>query len=116
MTWWYPCFCSFLVFPTLSIHHNATDELYKLDKYFKMKDGSIGDPDMYLGAKLRKFTLANGVQAWGFSPSKYVNDAIRNMEKYLQDEMNGLKLLKNCLLYTSPSPRDGATSRMPSSA
>ena len=22
----------------------------------------------------------------------------------------------NCLLYTSPSPRDGATSRMPSSA
>ena len=25
-------------------------------------------------------------------------------------------LLKTCLLYTSPSPRDGATSRMPSSA
>ena len=24
--------------------------------------------------------------------------------------------LYNCLLYTSPSPRDGATSRMPSSA
>ena len=24
--------------------------------------------------------------------------------------------LKSCLLYTSPSPRDGATSRMPSSA
>ena len=23
---------------------------------------------------------------------------------------------RNCLLYTSPSPRDGATSRMPSSA
>ena len=25
-------------------------------------------------------------------------------------------LIKSCLLYTSPSPRDGATSRMPSSA
>ena len=25
-------------------------------------------------------------------------------------------LSRNCLLYTSPSPRDGATSRMPSSA
>ena len=25
-------------------------------------------------------------------------------------------LLDTCLLYTSPSPRDGATSRMPSSA
>ena len=26
------------------------------------------------------------------------------------------KLLENCLLYTSPSPRDLSTSRMPSSA
>ena len=30
------------------------------------------------------------------------------------DEYRGLP--KDCLLYTSPSPRDGATSRMPSSA
>ena len=28
----------------------------------------------------------------------------------------GYYLFINCLLYTSPSPRDGATSRMPSSA
>ena len=27
-----------------------------------------------------------------------------------------MTLLQTCLLYTSPSPRDGATSRMPSSA
>ena len=27
-----------------------------------------------------------------------------------------LYVMKSCLLYTSPSPRDGATSRMPSSA
>ena len=27
-----------------------------------------------------------------------------------------INLLKNCLLYTSPSPRDGLLSRMPSSA
>ena len=47
---------------------------------------------MYLGAKLRKFTLHNGVQAWGFSPSKYVNNAIENMENYLRYKMNGLKL------------------------
>ena len=29
---------------------------------------------------------------------------------------SGISQLENCLLYTSPSPRDGATSRMPSSA
>ena len=31
-------------------------------------------------------------------------------------EINNLWLLKDCLLYTSPSPRDGLLSRMPSSA
>ena len=30
--------------------------------------------------------------------------------------INKLPQIKYCLLYTSPSPRDGATSRMPSSA
>ena len=39
--------------------------------------------------------------------------------KDMDDErlhQDGPKLLKNCLLYTSPSPRDLSTSRMPSSA
>ena len=33
-----------------------------------------------------------------------------------QDYKNLIDSLKNCLLYTSPSPRDGLLSRMPSSA
>jgi hypothetical protein len=28
--------------------------LRDIDKFFKMKEGSIGDPDYYLGKKLRK--------------------------------------------------------------
>ena len=35
---------------------------------------------------------------------------------YLYLQMKKFPLAKDCLLYTSPSPRDGATSRMPSSA
>ena len=35
----------------LSIHHDACAQLEQLDWYFKMKPGSIGDPDVYLGAK-----------------------------------------------------------------
>jgi Reverse transcriptase (RNA-dependent DNA polymerase) len=45
----------------LVIHHNATTALERLDKYFKMKAGSIGDPDFYLGAKLKPVQLENGV-------------------------------------------------------
>jgi hypothetical protein len=35
-------------------------------------DGSVGDPNIYLGAKLRKATPENGVEAWSMSPSKHV--------------------------------------------
>ena len=38
---------------------------------------------------------------------RYIIDAI---------EESGKNLLEGCLLYTSPSPRDLSTSRMPSSA
>ena len=54
----------------------------------------------------------------------------RNLKKTFQDGDNTLQVLKgvnfdldkgdiltiNCLLYTSPSPRDATLSRMPSSA
>ena len=37
---------------------------------------------------------------------------------YVFDELNPIRVacVKTCLLYTSPSPRDGLLSRMPSSA
>jgi hypothetical protein len=78
----------------LSIHHDAMTALNELDYYFKMKPGSIGDPDIYLGGKLRETTLANGVKAWGISPSKYIQEAVRNTEGYLEKNFSGRKLLK----------------------
>ncbi len=68
----------------LSIHHDAEGELLKLDRFFKMKPDSIGDPTMYLGAKIKKVTLENGVTAWGKSPSKYIQESVRNVEDYLK--------------------------------
>ena len=60
--------------------------LYEIDKYFPMKKGSIGDPDIYLGSKLRQVTLCNGVKAWSASPSKYVQEAVSNLESYLDKQ------------------------------
>ena len=78
----------------LCIHHDAKGQLKHLDHYFKMKKGSIGDPDIYLGAKVRKMTMENGVEAWAASPSKYVQEAVRNIEKYMMDNLEGRKLGK----------------------
>ena len=48
----------------LVIHHSADTALHELDNFFKMKAGSIEDPNVYLGAKLSKVLLENGVEAW----------------------------------------------------
>jgi hypothetical protein len=48
-----------------------------------MKEGSIQVPTFYLGAKLNKTVLPNGVVAWGMSSSKYVQSAVQNVKEYL---------------------------------
>jgi len=68
----------------LAIHHDAEKVIRELDHYFPMKKGSIGDPDLYLGAKLRKVTLTNGVEAWSLSPSKYIQEAVRATEQRMK--------------------------------
>jgi len=76
------------------IHHDAVAELKAIDRFFKMKPDSIGDPDFYLGAKLRPTVLPNGVKAWGMSCSKYVQAAVQNVKDYLNKEFPGRALPK----------------------
>ena len=54
-----------------------------IGKYFELKEESIGPPTIYLGGHLRKVELTNGVKAWAFSSSQYVQEAVRNVEAYL---------------------------------
>ena len=68
---------------SLAISHDAMAALDWMDKFLMMKKGSIGDPDIYLGAKLHKVQLDNGMFAWGMSPEKYVQEAVRNVEEHL---------------------------------
>ena len=60
----------------LAIHHNAIQCLHSINKYFTIKPESMGDPNLYLGAKLRKVQMDNGVKAWAMSPAKYVKEAV----------------------------------------
>jgi hypothetical protein len=56
----------------LVVHHAAKNILLCIDKYFQLKPGSIGDPDIYPGVTIKKMYLLNGVEAWASSPLKYV--------------------------------------------
>ena len=46
----------------------------------------------------------------------WVNRQIGEAVSQNEDLLDFLSLIQPCLLYTSPSPRDGLLSRMPSSA
>jgi hypothetical protein len=67
-----------------------------------MKEGSIQVPTFYLGAKIKKNVLPNGVIAWGMSSSKYVQSAVQNVKEYLEALPGDRKLLKR-----APSPFAG---------
>ncbi len=67
----------------LCIHNSALSILDQINKYMKLKPSSVGNPDIYLGTKLKLTTLDNGVTAWGMSPSKYVQQAVANCARHL---------------------------------
>ena len=54
----------------------------------------MGDPDIYLGSKLCKVHLDNGVFAWGISLAKYVQEAVRNVEEHITKEYGERNPLK----------------------
>ena len=73
----------------LVVSENAESILRnELGRYFELKEESIGLPDHYLGGKVRKVQLENGVNAWAFSSSQYVQTAVKNVEAYLDSVTN----------------------------
>ena len=80
------------------VHHDSLGILERIDKYSTLKPTLIGDPDIYLGAKLRKMNLPNGVWCWIMSPSKYVQESVQKCETHLKEHFNGkYSLLKDAV-------------------
>jgi hypothetical protein len=52
----YYAYCLLYVDDILMVHHDGVKALREIDHFFKMKPNLIGDPDFYLGAKLRPMT------------------------------------------------------------
>ena len=73
----------------LVVSENAESILQnELGRYFHLKEESIGPPTVYLGGRVRKVQLENGVWAWSFSLSQYIQSAIKNVEEYVRKPKN----------------------------
>ena len=79
---------------TLVVSENSESILRnKLGRYFHLKEESIGPATMYLGSKVHKVQLQNGVCAWSFSSSQYVQSAVKSVEAYIgRPENSHLKM------------------------
>ena len=49
------------VYDVMFIHHDTDSVLKRIDKHLKLKPSFIGNPDIYLGAKLKNMILENWV-------------------------------------------------------
>ena len=73
----------------LVIGENAEDLLRsEIGQYFELKQESIGEPTIYLGGKVWKVQRDNGVKAWAFGSSQYVQAAVSNVENWLSKDAN----------------------------
>jgi hypothetical protein len=61
--------------------------------YFRLKPELVGHPIIYVGSKVSKARLQNGVECWCNSSCQYIKEAIKNTETYLHKH-NG-KLLES---------------------
>jgi hypothetical protein len=81
----------------LAISTGPREIIQNIDDCYKMKEGSIGPPDTYLGAQIYKHSLPDGSWAWGMSSEKYVKNAVLTVETLLKEDESGLHLRTTAL-------------------
>ena len=86
---WYYYYILCYIDDLLVVHHNPKHVTDKINSVLPLKPDSVSPPEMYLGVKLKKKTFGDGTTAWGLSPAKYVQQAVRNVETYLKTNLDG---------------------------
>jgi len=66
----------------LVISHSPITILKGINEVYRMKEGSITVPELYLGAQIKQFKPSNqpGEVYWSMSAEHYLKEAIRNLE------------------------------------
>ena len=79
----------------LAINENPSATLERIKEKFKLKNDSMDEPDIYLGASLSKIDNEEGDECWAMSSDQYCAAFVANVEDSL--EKRGLKLPSKCV-------------------
>ena len=76
----------------------------EVGSFFELRKEPIGPPTLYLGGRLSKVQLENGVHAWAFSASQYVQTSVKYVEDFITgDETKRWRMPKNADIPLMPS-------------
>jgi hypothetical protein len=64
----------------LAISHEPKILIDAIGEYYKVKPRSDKEPDIYLGANVKKVQMPDGREVWAMSPCDYVKNAIKIVE------------------------------------
>ena len=66
----------------LCISHKPKDTMLAIGKLYRLKDGLIAEPTVYLGATIKqhRFPDSPNKVRWGMSSDKYIGNAVANVE------------------------------------
>ena len=68
----------------LILSYSCEPIMDRIGKLYRLKDGSVGSPDLYLGASITRSN--NGERdIWSMSSDRYIEAAIKNVEAYLEE-------------------------------
>ena len=60
----------------LSVSHRVKEAIAKITKFYKAKEGSIKEPNIYLGANVVQMQMPDGHTIWMTSPRTYIKNAV----------------------------------------
>jgi hypothetical protein len=69
----------------LAMGKNPKAIIDRLNVYFTLKEGSEGEPDIYLGATIRGIVGSDGTRVWTQRSSNYIHEAVKNVETFLDE-------------------------------
>ena len=70
----------------LCISHDTKSIMDELAAQYRLKEGSVGPPERYLGADT-KFTQAkSGLECWAMSSDSYVREAVKVVEQFFEED------------------------------